>query len=102
MTTRQMPLFANLAAPGQSGPRWTTSELERRAQVDAGQCVVANVRTGKKDPGDLALVAWAEATGRFVYIGWNVHHTRWTKKSDDWEPVAQSQAGTNQRNIWCA
>ena len=44
---------------------WTESERERQAAVLAGKSVVANVHKG----ADEALVAWAKAEGRFVYIG---------------------------------
>ena len=53
------------AAPRRVADAWTPDQLERRAHAEQGQCVVANVRKG----ADNQLVAWAKATGRFVYIG---------------------------------
>ena len=44
---------------------WREDEKARRALVEAGGSVLANVRKGK----DSALVSWARETGRFVYIG---------------------------------
>jgi hypothetical protein len=44
---------------------WTPSEHERRAAVQAGMSVVANMRKGADD----ALVAWAKEQGLLVYIG---------------------------------
>jgi hypothetical protein len=43
---------------------------ERRRAAEQGLCVVANVR---KHSGDAELIAWAKATGRYVYVG---HRTR--------------------------
>lgn len=43
---------------------WSQSELERKEQVLAGKTVVANMH---KDT-DLALIAWAKDTGKFIPI----------------------------------
>jgi len=43
---------------------WSQSELDRKEQVLAGKTVVANMH---KD-ADLALIAWAKETGRFIPI----------------------------------
>jgi hypothetical protein len=53
------------AAPRRVGDAWTPDQLERRAQAERGQCVVANVRKG----ADAELIAWAKEKGCFVYIG---------------------------------
>jgi hypothetical protein len=45
-----------------SAVEWTESERERRARVEAGEAVVANMRT------DDALIAWAKAEGLYVRI----------------------------------
>ena len=44
---------------------WREDERLRRAQVDAGQAVVANVLN------DPRLIAWAKAEGIAVYVGRN-------------------------------
>jgi DNA-binding XRE family transcriptional regulator len=41
---------------------WTQSELARRKQVEAGETVVANIRT------DTQLIAWAKKEGLYVRI----------------------------------
>ena len=46
-------------------PKWTDSEKQRRAEVEAGNPVVANIRKG----ADAALVTWAKSHGKYVYIG---------------------------------
>jgi hypothetical protein len=54
---------------------WTSDQLERKAAAEAGECVVANMRTD--DSGrrvDEALLCWAEAEDRFVRID---RATRW-------------------------
>jgi N6-adenosine-specific RNA methylase IME4 len=43
---------------------WTASQLERRAAVERGESVLANVKTGE----DAALIAWASARGLFTQI----------------------------------
>lgn len=43
---------------------WTPDQLERKAEAEAGRCVVANMH----DDADMALLAWAEAEGLFVRI----------------------------------
>jgi hypothetical protein len=52
-------------APRRVADAWTPDQLERRAQAERGQCVVANERKG----ADAELIAWAKAKGCFVYIG---------------------------------
>jgi hypothetical protein len=48
---------------------WTPDQLERKAQAEAGKCVVANMRDGGDGQRtDEALLAWAEAESRFVQI----------------------------------
>ena len=47
--------------------KWTPSEEQRRAECEAGRAVVANMRSPAKG-GDVALIAWAKLTGRFVRI----------------------------------
>ena len=52
---------------------WTPSEIERREQCELGLAVVGNLGT------DRALKAWAQDTGRYVYVG-RLHWfgpTRW-------------------------
>jgi Domain of unknown function (DUF4326) len=65
---------------------WTESQRERQAAVLAGRSVVANVRKG----ADEALVAWAKAEGRFVYIGRQV---RGWKQSDWANPFKEGVHG---------
>jgi hypothetical protein len=43
---------------------WTPSELKRKAAVEAGRSVVANMRKGE----DEQLIAWAKAKGLYVRI----------------------------------
>jgi len=43
---------------------WTADQLDRKAEVEAGRCVVANMH----DNADAALLAWAEAEGLYVRI----------------------------------
>jgi len=43
---------------------WTEDQMERKAQAEAGKCVVANIREGF----DIALLAWATTTERLVRI----------------------------------
>jgi hypothetical protein len=43
---------------------WTPSELKRKAAVEAGKGVVANMRKGE----DEQLIAWAKAEGLYVRI----------------------------------
>lgn len=45
-------------------PKWSESELERKAIVEAGGTVVANMHAD----GDQSLLAWARQTGRFLRI----------------------------------
>ena len=45
-------------------PDWTDSELVRKAQVERGRSVVANLHSN----ADAALIKWAEQTGRLVRI----------------------------------
>ena len=45
-------------------PKWSESELERKAIVEAGGAVVANMHADK----DQSLLAWARQTGRFLRI----------------------------------
>jgi hypothetical protein len=48
---------------------WTPDQLNRKAQAEAGGCVVANIREdGDGRRTDEALLAWAEAADRFVRI----------------------------------
>jgi len=47
--------------------KWTQAELERRATVEAGGTVVANMRNG----GDEALISWAKENGHFQRIDRN-------------------------------
>lgn len=47
---------------------WTPDQLERKAQAEAGACVVANIRETNGRRTDEALLAWAEANDRFVRI----------------------------------
>lgn len=51
-----------ISKPGDTA--WSQSELERKQQVLAGKTVVANMH---KDT-DLALIAWAKETNRFIPI----------------------------------
>ena len=46
----------------QTQPEWSDSEIERRKQVEAGETVVANLRTDK------ALITWAESNELYVRI----------------------------------
>ena len=54
-------------------PKWSESELERKAIVEAGGTVVANMHAD----GDQSLLAWARQTGRFLRIDrqsdWVIH-----------------------------
>ena len=59
---------------------WSQSELDRRAIVEAGGTVVANMH---KD-ADLALLAWAQETDRFVRID---------RKSDWGNPFEMGEDG---------
>jgi len=43
--------------------QWTMDECVRRMTAEAGQAVVANLRTNR------ALIGWAQGQNRFVYIG---------------------------------
>ena len=52
-------------------------ELERKRAVEAGGSVVGNVRKIKGRRADEDLIRWAEESGRFVYIGDAVRHTRY-------------------------
>jgi Domain of unknown function (DUF4326) len=52
-------------------------ELERKQVVEEGGSVVANVRKIKGRRADEDLIRWAEESGRFVYIGDAVRHTRY-------------------------
>jgi uncharacterized protein DUF4326/DUF3102 family protein len=52
------------ASASAQSPAWDDSQLERKARVEAGECVVANMRTG----ADEALIAWAQANECFVRI----------------------------------
>lgn len=45
-------------------PSWSSDELARKAGIEDGKCVVANMRNGC----DTALIKWAKETGRFVRI----------------------------------
>jgi hypothetical protein len=58
-------------------PQWTQSQLDRKAQIEAGQTIVANVSV--KSP-DKALVDWAKANDRFVYVGDRVRFTELVNK----------------------
>ena len=44
---------------------WRESEKQRRAEVEAGKTVVANIRKG----ADVQLVKWAKSQGKYVFIG---------------------------------
>jgi Domain of unknown function (DUF4326) len=54
-------------------------EFERKKRVEAGGSVVANVRKAKGRRADEDLIRWAEESGRFVYIGDAVRHTRYRR-----------------------
>jgi Domain of unknown function (DUF4326) len=56
-----------------------SDELERKRTVEAGGSVVANVRKIKGRRADEDLIRWAEESGRFVYIGDAVRHTRYRR-----------------------
>jgi hypothetical protein len=56
-----------------------SDELERKRTVEAGGSVVANVRRIKGRRADEDLIRWAEESGRFVYIGDAVRHTRYRR-----------------------
>jgi hypothetical protein len=43
---------------------WTPDQLKRKAEAEAGRCVVANMHDGF----DVALLSWADAEDRFVRI----------------------------------
>lgn len=47
-----------------AGPQWSESELERKAIVENGGTVVANMHAD----ADQDLIAWAKGSGRFVRI----------------------------------
>jgi hypothetical protein len=50
-------------------PEWTDDQLERKERAEHGECVVANMHKGEDGRRrDEALLAWAEATDRFVRI----------------------------------
>jgi hypothetical protein len=51
---------------------WTETELERRAEAEAGKAVVANLKT------DRFLVTWAKERGLYRYIG---RASRWMTAS---------------------
>jgi len=58
------------------GPAWTPDQLDRRACAERGECVVANFRKDKNGRRiDEALLAWAEAGGRYGRIA----------RKTDWE-----------------
>ena len=63
MNIEQFDLFAVTDPKTVQMAGWREDERLRRAQVDAGQSVVANVRN------DPRLIAWAKAEGVAVYIG---------------------------------
>ena len=52
-------------APPKVDAEWSESELTRRADVESGQCVVANQKTDKR------LIAWAIENGCYVRIDRN-------------------------------
>ena len=54
-------------------------ELERKRTVEAGGSVIVNVRKTKGRRADEDLIRWAEASGRFVYIGDAVRHTHYQR-----------------------
>jgi len=54
---------------------WTPSQLERKAKVEAGKTVTANMGKGEDGlPIDRALIDWADAQGKFERIDRN---TEW-------------------------
>lgn len=50
---------------GHLEPSWNASQLNRKAQVEKGFAVVANMR---KAGGDHALITWAKSRGLAVHI----------------------------------
>src|ERR1700756_184565 len=54
-------------------------ELERKRTVEAGGSVIVNVRKTKGRRADEDLIKWAEESGRFVYLGDAVRHTRYQR-----------------------
>ena len=74
-------------------------QLDRKARVEAGQTIVANVSLSSPD---LALIEWAEANGKLVYIGDNVRfQPRW-KRSDWYNPDKMGEDRSEaKRNAVC-
>lgn len=62
------PALASMMPVNLPGPGWTESEARRKAQVEAGRAVVANMKTDK------ALVKWAKREGHFERID---RKTKW-------------------------
>jgi Domain of unknown function (DUF4326) len=56
-----------------------SDEVERKRIVESGGSVIANVRKIKGRRADEDLIRWAEESGRFVYIGDAVRHTRYQR-----------------------
>jgi hypothetical protein len=65
---------------------WTADQLKRKADVEAGRTVIANMRKG----GDEALIAWAKATGRFQRVD---------RRSDWGNPFAIGKDGNRDQVI---
>src|SRR6201982_653720 len=72
-------------------------ELERKRTVEAGGSVVANVRKTKGRRADEDLIRWAEESGRFVYIGDAVRHTRYQRSS--WFNPAKGRKTDHERAV---
>lgn len=47
---------------------WTTDQLDRRKQIEAGETIVASKRTDEGEIADNALIAWADQQGLVVEI----------------------------------
>jgi hypothetical protein len=65
---------------------WTLDQSERKKLAEEGHCVVANMH----DKTDTALIAWAEATDRFVCID----------RTTDWgNPFKENDDGTREEVV---
>jgi hypothetical protein len=70
--------------PADKAEAWTPSQLERKAQVEAGRAVVASFHS------DHALILWADNRGRAV----------WVDRSGDWgNPYQVDEDGTREEVI---
>jgi uncharacterized protein DUF4326 len=72
-------------------------EFERKRTVEAGGSVVANVRKAKGRRADEDLIQWAEESGRFVYIGDAVRHTRYRRSP--WFNPAKGRKADHDRAV---